>query len=120
MAPTLVTQDGAPVLALGSPGGATIICRCFSDLDLDRSLPDAGAAPRASQRNGSTTLAEPAFVAAEGAALERYGQQFAAVSAIGAVTGIALLGDGRMQAVAEPTRRGGGDARVVRPDGSRR
>ena len=32
---------------------------------------------------------------------------------IGAATGIEFLPDGRMQAVAEPTRRGGGSAAVV-------
>ena len=34
---------------------------------------------------------------------------------IGAVTAIALKRHGRLVAVAEPVRRGGGDARVVRP-----
>jgi gamma-glutamyltranspeptidase/glutathione hydrolase len=124
MAPTIVTQDGVPVLALGSPGGATIITTVLQvlveHLDLGRSLPEAVAAPRASQRNSATTQAEPAFVATDGAALGGYGHRFATVPEIGALTGVALLGDGRIQAVAEPTRRGGGDARVVSPEGRRR
>jgi len=35
---------------------------------------------------------------------------------IGAATGIEFLGGGRMLAAAEPQRRGGGSAGVVRPE----
>jgi gamma-glutamyltranspeptidase/glutathione hydrolase len=37
------------------------------------------------------------------------------VAEIGAVTAIERRNDGRLVAVAEPVRRGGGDAGVVRP-----
>ena len=54
-----------PVVALGSPGGATIITTVLQTLTehLDRGLPlvDAIAAPRASQRNAATTELEPAL-----------------------------------------------------------
>lgn len=65
MSPTIVLQDGKPYLALGSPGGSTIITTVIQVLmnriDLGMSLQDAVAAPRASQRNSATTLIEPAF-----------------------------------------------------------
>lgn len=65
MSPTIVLQAGKPYLALGSPGGSTIITTVLQVLmnriDLGMSLQDAVAAPRASQRNGATTLIEPAF-----------------------------------------------------------
>jgi len=78
-------------------------------------LPDAIAAPRASQRNGSLTSAEPAFLATpEAAGLQALGQQFILTDEIGAATGIAFLRDGLLEAAAEPVRRGGGSAMVVR------
>jgi gamma-glutamyltranspeptidase/glutathione hydrolase len=121
MSPTIVTSDGEPVFALGSPGGSTIITTVLQLLvdtvDLDRSLPDAIAAPRATQRNTATTLAESAFTASpEGQALANdYGHTFAPTGEIGAATGITFLGGGAMQAAAEPVRRGGGNAQVVTP-----
>jgi gamma-glutamyltranspeptidase/glutathione hydrolase len=122
ISPTIVLQDGQPRLALGSPGGSTIITvvlqLLLDRLDLQATLPQAIAAPRASQRNTTTTLAEPAFVSSpEGQALAaQYGHQFSTTSEIGAATGIELLADGRVLAAAEPTRRGGGSAMVEQPD----
>jgi gamma-glutamyltranspeptidase/glutathione hydrolase len=127
MSPTIVLRDGRPVLALGSPGGATIITTVLQllveRLDLGASLPEAIAAPRVSQRNSDPGDAEPAFLASpEAAALEALGEQFRPAPAtaplpseIGAATGIALLGHGVLQAAAEPVRRGGGSALVVHP-----
>ena len=67
MSPTIVLQDGTPVLAVGSPGGATIITTVtqvlLGTLDRDLSLVDAIAAPRISSRNGASTQAEPAIIA---------------------------------------------------------
>ena len=121
MAPTIVTRDGAPVLALGSPGGSTIITTVLQvlveHLDLGRSLPQAVAAPRASQRNGTTTSAEPAFLATEAPPLQAKGHTFTSVAELGALTGVALLPGGTFMAVAEPTRRGGGSAGVLRVSG---
>ena len=121
MSPTIVLRDGRPVLAVGSPGGATIITTVLQilvdRLDLGTPLPQAIAAPRASQRNTASTQAEPAFIAsAEGRALATdLGHTFTSTAEIGAATGIELLDDGRFQAAAEPTRRGGGSAMVVQP-----
>ncbi len=118
MSPTIVLRDGAPLLAVGSPGGATIITTVAEILLLrlarDVALPDAIAAPRASQRNTAAVQAEPAFIAALGPALQAYGHTFASTPEIGAATGIELLPDGSFLAAAETARRGGGHAAVVR------
>ena len=76
-------------------------------------LPDAVAAPRATQRNTASVQAEPDFPRAEPA---RLGHLFANNPEIGAATGIEFLDSGLLQAVAEPQRRGGGSAGVVVPD----
>ena len=121
MAPTIVTDGRRPALAVGSPGGSTIITTVLQILleriDLERSLPGAIAAPRATQRNTAATLAEPTFARSpEGLALaEGYGHRLSSTDEIGAATGLEFLGRGRMLAAAEPVRRGGGSAMVVRP-----
>ncbi|GAA2287144.1 gamma-glutamyltransferase [Nonomuraea roseoviolacea subsp. roseoviolacea] len=121
MAPTIVFQDGRPVLAVGSPGGATIITTVLQIL-LNRyvwgmDLPEAVAAPRASQRNATQTQAEPAFLEEHRAELEARRHSFASVAEIGAATALEFTGPGRVRAVAEPVRRGGGSALVVKPAG---
>ena len=121
MSPTIVTSEGDPVLALGSPGGSTIITTVLqilvNDLDFGMTLPQAIAAPRASQRNTVTTTAEPAFLQTPEAAslTSKYGHSFTSTPEIGAATGIAFLPDETVQAAAEPTRRGGGSALVENP-----
>ena len=122
MSPTIVLDDGQPILAVGSPGGSMIITTVLQILvdriDLGATLPDALAAPRASQRNTAATSAEPAFRASpEGQALAAdFGHAFSTTAEIGAVTGIEFLDDGRVVAAAEPTRRGGGSAMVEEPE----
>ncbi|MFJ8923801.1 gamma-glutamyltranspeptidase / glutathione hydrolase [Streptomyces sp. LamerLS-316] len=122
ISPTIVLEHGKPVLALGSPGGATIITTVLQSLTghLDRGLPlvDAIAEPRASQRNAATTEIEPGLwdspVRGE---LEALGHVFKANPEIGAATGVQRLPDGRWLAAAEKVRRGGGSAMVVQPSG---
>jgi gamma-glutamyltranspeptidase/glutathione hydrolase len=122
MSPTIVTERGKPFLAVGSPGGSTIIGAVaqvlFNRIDMGSTLPEAVAAPRAVQRNGATTTAEPAFIASpEGQALDtQYGHDFTSTPEIGAVTALEFLRGNKVQAAAEPTRRGGGSAAVVRPE----
>ena len=121
MSPTIVFQDGEPLLALGSPGGSTIITTVLQllvdRLDLGASLPEAIAAPRLTQRNTATTLVEPAFLStAEADLLAARGHLLATTTEIGAATGIEFLDDGRVLAAAEPSRRGGGSAMVEQPD----
>ncbi|MFR9731834.1 gamma-glutamyltransferase [Saccharopolyspora sp. MS10] len=120
ISPVIVLRDGAPVLAAGSPGGATIITTVLQVLTgrLDRGLPlvDAIAEPRASQRNAPSTEAEPGFLARpEAGRLRALGHEFTESAEIGAATGVERLPDGRWLAAAERERRGGGAAEVVFP-----
>ena len=120
MAPTIVLKDGKPFLALGSPGGATIITTVLqvlvNRLDLGMTLPEAMAAPRASQRNSKDVQAEPAFIAQYGGDLGRLGHTFGPpVAELGAATAIEFGRGGKLIASAEPARRGGGAAGVVHP-----
>ncbi|MFI2227754.1 gamma-glutamyltransferase [Streptomyces fradiae] len=123
MSPTIVLDRHArPVLALGSPGGATIITTVLQTLTgvVDRGLPlvDAIAAPRASQRNQPVTDLEPALYDSPlRARLAALGHTFRETPEIGAATGVQRLPDGRWLAAAETVRRGGGSAMVVRPAG---
>ncbi|MFF3734411.1 gamma-glutamyltransferase [Streptomyces sp. NPDC002476] len=123
ISPTIVLKNGRPVLALGSPGGATIITTVLQSLigTVDRGLPlvEAIAAPRASQRNAAATELEPGlWNSPVRARLEALGHVFKPNPEIGAATGVQRLPDGRWLAAAEKVRRGGGSAMVVRPVGS--
>jgi gamma-glutamyltranspeptidase/glutathione hydrolase len=131
MSPTIVLSDGKPVVALGFLGGpgtaaiTSVVQTLLYDVDFGMSLPDALAAPRVSQRNGVNTFAEPGFLSSpEAAGLAALGHQLVltpsqagTTNEIGAMTGIAFLPGGLLQAVAEPVRRGGGSAMVVEPTG---
>ncbi|WP_105970060.1 gamma-glutamyltransferase [Streptomyces geranii] len=121
MSPTIVLDaHNKPVVALGSPGGASIITTVLQTLTsfLDRGVPlvDAIAAPRASQRNQTTTELEPALWTSElRTKLESIGHGFRLNPEIGAATGVQRLPNGKWLAAAETVRRGGGSAMVVRP-----
>ncbi|MFF6809593.1 gamma-glutamyltransferase [Streptomyces sp. NPDC012403] len=121
ISPTIVLdRHDRPVVALGSPGGSTIITTVLQTLTgfLDRGLPlvDAIAAPRASQRNTARTDLEPGLYDSEiRQRLEAIGHSFRENPEIGATTGVQRLPDGRWLAAAEKVRRGGGSAMVVRP-----
>ena len=96
MSPTILLDDGKPFLALGSPGGATIITSVSQTilgyLDRGLSLVDAIAAPRLSSRNGLEG-AEPALLASPlGAGLTALGHKLTNAGEIGAVTAIRSLG----------------------------
>lgn len=102
IAPTIVTRHGQPLFTVGSPGGASIIATVLQilvdRLDLGMTLPEAIAAPRASQRNSTTTEAESAFVnSPEGQALaSAYNEAYRAPAGdeIGAATGIEFVSGG--------------------------
>lgn len=123
MAPTLVTRAGEPVLALGSSGGTaimTVVLKLLVDvIDRGDSLEEAVEAPRATQRNTTYVDAEPAWIERWSRDMESLGHLVREVDApgseIGAVTGLEFGRAGLVTAVAEPVRRGGGDARVVDP-----
>ena len=68
------------------------------------------------------TAAEPEFIEEHGKELEDLGyvltpsgDSFTLLSQIGAVAALEFRKGGRVLAVAEPVRRGGGDAEVVKP-----
>ncbi|MEV4784262.1 gamma-glutamyltransferase [Streptomyces tuirus] len=120
ISPTIVLdRHHQPVVALGSPGGATIITTVLQTLTgfVDRGLPlvDAIAAPRASQRNAAQTELEPGLDGEVRKQLEAIGHSFKANPEIGAATGVQRLPGGKWLAAAETVRRGGGSAMVVRP-----
>ncbi|WP_436527615.1 gamma-glutamyltransferase [Actinoplanes sp. HUAS TT8] len=122
MSPTIVLRDGKPFLAVGAPGGSTIITTVlqiiYGRLGLGLTLPQALAAPRAAQRNTAGIQAEPAFHTTYGPALTSLGHVFGPdAPEIGAATAIEFTRHGGQLAVAEPVRRGGGAAAVVRPRG---
>jgi len=126
MSPTIVLKDGKPFLALGSPGGSTIITTVLqmivNRVDLGMSIQEAIAAPRATQRNTANVTSEPAFITAYGPALTALGHTlvpagdaFTSAAEIGAATAIEFGPRKRLTAVAEPSRRGRGSAKVVDP-----
>ena len=120
MSPTIVVEDGRPILSVGSPGGATIITTVAQviteHLDRRRPLVDAIAAPRLSSRNGRESI-EPALLSSpDGASLGAMGHMFTKQDVIGNAAAIRIWGSGDFEAAAETSRRGGGSAMVVRPD----
>ncbi|MFB6610706.1 gamma-glutamyltransferase [Agromyces sp. NPDC056379] len=119
MSPTIVLDGGDVRYVVGSPGGSTIITTVaqvlMNRIDLGMTLPEAVAAPRASQRNTVNVSAEQAFLDAYAAVLAPYGHTFGPPAEIGAVAAIEVDADGLMTAVAEPVRRGGGTGLVVEP-----
>jgi gamma-glutamyltranspeptidase/glutathione hydrolase len=126
ISPTIILKDGKPFLALGSPGGSTIITTVtqmiFNRIDRQMTLPEAIADPRAQQANTPEVNAEPAFIDKYGPLVTPYGHKlkesgdrFTSAAEIGAATAVEFGRDGLLTAVSEPTRRGGGSALVVQP-----
>ncbi|MCW2832183.1 MAG: gamma-glutamyltransferase 1, Threonine peptidase family [Nocardioides sp.] len=126
MSPTIVLENGKPFLALGSPGGSTIITTVLqmivNRIDLGMTIEQAIAAPRAAPRNTANVTAEPEFITAYGPVLTDRGHTFVpagdaftSASQIGAATAIEFGPGRKLTAVSEPVRRGGGSARVVSP-----
>ncbi len=126
ISPTIVLQDGKPWLALGSPGGSTIITTVLQMLvdriDRGMTIEQAIADPRGSLRNTASVTAEQSFIDTYGPLLTPYGYTFTpagqpgtTAAEIGAATAIQFGPDGLLTAVSEPTRRGGGSALVVHP-----
>jgi gamma-glutamyltranspeptidase / glutathione hydrolase len=120
LAPTIAIAPNGRVLAIGSPGGSTIITTVLglevNLVDFGMSLEEAIAAPRISQRNGGVTQVDSGFETSEiGQGLRALGHALEPIPEIGAATGVIVNPDGTMIAAAEPKRRGGGSAMTVMP-----
>ncbi|AOM81703.1 gamma-glutamyltransferase [Salisediminibacterium beveridgei] len=131
MAPTLILQNGAPVMTLGAPGSdsilTTVLQIVLNRLAFDMPLDEAIADPRINQRNPFSGAGryEAIFHQVDTGlpdlvgALEAKGHQFrpaTATQGIGAVTGIEFLPNGKVMPATEKVRRGGGHAQVQSED----
>ena len=82
MGPVIAFRDGKPVFSVGAAGGSTIpttiLQIILNHVDFGMSLPAALAAPRVSQRNSPTSLAEPDFYnsALADQLTSQYGEKF--------------------------------------------
>jgi gamma-glutamyltranspeptidase/glutathione hydrolase len=107
MSPTVVLEDGRPILTLGAAGGPTIITQVVQvivrHLDLDRPLPEAVAAPRIHHQwkpdvlQVERSLPEPVLED-----LERLGHKVERVGRLGTLQAIGLTPGGQLIAVREP------------------
>ena len=120
MSPTIVLEDGDLRMALGTPGGSTIITTVLQVLlnviDFEMSLPGAINAPRLSQRNSDDTTVEESVSPELLTELGVFGHTFSETDELGAAVGLYFNDDGTIVAAAEAERRGGGTARVVSPE----
>jgi gamma-glutamyltranspeptidase/glutathione hydrolase len=131
MGPVIALRDGQPVFSVGAAGGSTIITTILqiivNHVDFGMSLPAALAAPRVSQTNSATSLAEPAFYysALARQLTSQFGEKFTLATGPilpldnypGDATALQILGHGLVESIAEPVRLGGGSALVVHPSG---
>jgi gamma-glutamyltranspeptidase / glutathione hydrolase len=129
MGPVIAFKNGKPVFSVGAAGGSTIITTILqiilNHVDFGMSLPAALAAPRVSQTNSATSLAEPDFYnsALAKQLSSEFGEQFSEATGPivpldyypGDATALQVLGGGRLESIAEPVRLGGGSALVVDP-----
>lgn len=129
MGPVIALDHGSPVFTVGAAGGSTIITTILqiilNHVDFGMSLPDALAAPRVSQTNSATSLAEPDFYnsALAQQLTSEFGEKFTLATGPilpldnypGDATALQILGQDRYEAIAEPVRLGGGSALVVHP-----
>jgi len=125
MGPVIAFRDGQPVFTVGAAGGSTIPTTILQIIlnHVDFGMPLA--APRVSQRNAPTSLAEPDFYNSALAAqlTSQYGEKFTLATGPilpldnhpGDATALQVLGRDRFEAIAEPVRLFGGSALVVKP-----
>ncbi|WGF87055.1 gamma-glutamyltransferase [Marinivivus vitaminiproducens] len=109
MAPTIVMQDNAPHLLIGSPGGSRIIPyvagATVGVLDWDMDLQDALDMGHVVNRNGPTELEEGTPTAALEAALAARGQEVRLAEQNSGLHAI-LIGSGQLTGAADSRREG--------------
>jgi gamma-glutamyltranspeptidase/glutathione hydrolase len=129
MGPVIALDHGSPVFTVGAAGGSTIITTILqiivNHVDFGMPLPDSLAAPRVSQTNSATSLAEPDFYnsALAQQLTSQFGESFSLATGPilpldnypGDATALQVLGTDRYEPIAEPVRLGGGSAMVVHP-----
>jgi len=109
MSPTIVFKDGAPVLAIGSPGGSRIINyvtqKVIAILDWEMDLQTALDLPHVVNRNGSTDLEEGTAATDYQQALEAMGHE---VNVRGLNSGLHAIAikDGELHGAADSRREG--------------
>lgn len=113
MTPTLVLKDGRPLLAVGTPGGTTIITSVFQTLmnvlEFDMSAEDAVGKPKFHhQWLPDEIFVEQRFPAQIREKLQSMGYKITQRGAIGRTELIRIWPDGKIEAVADP--RGDDDA----------
>ena len=110
MAPTIVLQDGAPVLLVGSPGGSRIIPYVASTLvgilDFDLAPQDAIDRPHILNRNGPTDIEEGPGAEATATALAALGHETMIRDLNSGLHVIAIAPDGTLTGAADKRREG--------------
>lgn len=109
MAPTIVLRDGAPVLAIGSPGGSSIIGyvtqALIAHLDWGMDVQEAVSIGHALNRFGTYDLEEGTEAAALAAPLRAMGYEVKIGPQTSGLHAIAITADG-LQGGADPRREG--------------
>lgn len=111
MTPTIVMRDGAPRLAVGSPGGSRIIGITLNVLlnvlDHNMDVQTAIKAPRVIARNGPLEIEAPLYQReALREELARRGFDVQNIQAVGAVQAIEIDENGWLHGAADPRREG--------------
>jgi gamma-glutamyltranspeptidase/glutathione hydrolase len=107
MSPTIVLENGRPIMTVGAAGGPTIITQVvqalINHLALDMPLPDALAAPRIHQQwRPDQLLVEKTMPEAVKTNLQLRGHVIKSMPMMGATQAIALDKQGHFVAVSEP------------------
>ncbi|MBJ3763887.1 gamma-glutamyltransferase [Maribius pontilimi] len=109
MAPTIVMQDGAPYLVIGSPGGSRIIGyvaqAIINHMDWDMDVQQALAAPHLVNRFGTFDLEEGTSAAELESALQEIGYETNIRDLTSGLHAIRIT-DGGLQGGADPRREG--------------
>lgn len=110
MAPTIVMQDGRPVLALGSPGGSQIIGyvakTLIAHLDFGMELAEAIAAPNVLARFDAIEIEQGTSAEALVPGLTALGFQVKTAPMTSGVQAVAIGADGTLTGAADPRREG--------------